>query len=71
MFGMITLIEPYLKFYAVPPPSLYMTLRSRSQALNFNVKYLQCLVCKAFNGYDSCLAMNIHKIIKFFRIGKA
>ena len=40
-------IEPYLKFYAVPSPSQYMALRSRSRTLIFFffffVKFLQCL----------------------------
>ena len=36
-------IEPCLKFYTEPSQSQCMTLRSRSQTLNFFcVKYLQC-----------------------------
>ena len=43
-------IEPCLKFYAVPSQSQCMTLRSRSQTLNFfmlNLNSVSC--CKTFD----------------------
>ena len=43
-------IEPCLKFYAVPSQSQCMTLRSRSQTLNFFVLNLYSVsCCKAFD----------------------
>ena len=43
-------IEPCLKFYAVPSQSQCMTLRSRSQTLNFFVLNLYSVSCgKAFD----------------------
>ena len=42
LFNCSVTIEPCLKFYAVPPQSQCMTLRSRSQTLNFFVLNLKC-----------------------------
>ena len=43
-------IEPCLKFYAVPSQSQCMTLRSRSQTLNFFLLTLYSVsCCKAFD----------------------
>ena len=58
MFGMV--MDTIPKYYMVPSPSLYMTLRSRSQNWNFYIKVLRYFYyvsfCKAFDGFDSCLA---------------
>ena len=50
LFNCGVTIEPCLKFYAVPSQSQCMTLRSRSQTLNFlllNLYSVSC--CKAFD----------------------
>ena len=50
LFSCGVTIEPCLKFYAVPSQSQCMTLRSRSQTLNFFVLNLYSVsCCKAFD----------------------
>ena len=50
LFNCGVTIEPCLKFYAVPSQSQCMTLRSRSQTLNFFVLNLYSVsCCKAFD----------------------
>ena len=50
LFSCGIMIEPCLKFYAVPSHSQCMTLRSRSQTLNFFVLNLYSVsCCKAFD----------------------
>ena len=56
LFSCGVTIEPCLKFYAVPSQSQCMTLRSRSQTLNFFVLNLYSVsCCKAFDWFESCL----------------
>ena len=56
LFSCGVMIEPCLKFYAVPSQSQCMTLRSRSQTLNFLVLNLYSVSCyKAFDWFESCL----------------
>ena len=46
----------FIKFYAVPSQSQCMTLRSRSQTLNFFVLNLYSIsCCKAFDWFELCL----------------
>ena len=50
LFNCGVTIEPCLKFYAVPSQSQCMTLRSRSQTLNFLVLNLHSVsCCKTFD----------------------
>ena len=61
-------IEPCLKFYAVPSQSQCMTLRSKSQTLNFFcVKSLQCQLLQSLWLIWIVFGMNGYKILKCFR----
>ena len=56
LFSCGVTIEPCLKFYAVPSQSQCMTLKSRTQTLNFFVLNLYSVsYCKAFDWFESCL----------------
>ena len=59
-------IEPYLKFYAVPSPSQYMTLRSRPHTLSFMLMFFNFSFCKALWWLWFMFGMNEHKILKCF-----
>ena len=65
-------IEPCLKFYAVPSQSQCMTLRSRSQTLNFFcVKSLQFQLLQSLWLIWIMFGMNGYKILKCFRKEKS
>ena len=59
-------IEPGLKFYAVPSPSQYMALRSRSQTLNFLCLIFTVSVSANLLIDLNHVGMNRYKILKCF-----
>ena len=61
------MIEPCLKFYAVPSQSQCMTLRSRSQTEFVCVKSLQCQLLQTLWLIWIMFGMNGYKILKCFR----
>ena len=68
LFNCGVMIEPCLKFYAVPSQSQCMTLRSRSGEFEFFcVKSLQCQLLQSLWLIWILFGMNAYKILKCFR----
>ena len=68
LFSRGMMIEPCLKFYAVPSQSQCMTLRSGSQTLNFFVLNLYSVSClQSLWLIWIVFGMNGYKILKCFR----